>query len=41
MKLTLMVLGMAMAAGCAHGSSTRSQANELGGRGSATTEGEC
>src|SRR3954453_22454823 len=31
MKWTLMVLGLAMAAGCAHGSSARSQPNELRG----------
>ena len=31
MKFTLMVLGLAMAAGCAHGSSVRSQPNELRG----------
>jgi len=31
MKWTLMVLGLAMAAGCAHGSTSRSQANELRG----------
>jgi hypothetical protein len=37
MKWTLIVLGMAMAAGCAHGSSGRSQANEL--RGSAQVDG--
>ena len=36
MKWTLMVLGVAMAAGCAHGSSTRSQPNEL--RGSAQVD---
>jgi hypothetical protein len=38
MKWTLMVLGVAMAAGCAHGSSTRSQANEL--RGSTPLDGD-
>ena len=31
MKWTLMVLGLAMAAGCAHGSSARSPSNELRG----------
>ena len=31
MKLKLMVLGLAMAAGCAHGSGVRSQPNELRG----------
>ncbi|HSS37889.1 MAG TPA: hypothetical protein VLT58_03895, partial [Polyangia bacterium] len=36
MKWTLMVLGLAMAAGCAHGSTTRSQTNEL--RGSAQVD---
>jgi len=36
MKWTLMVLGVAMAAGCAHGSGVRSQTNEL--RGSAQVD---
>ena len=31
MKLTLMVLGLAMAAGCAHGRAARSEASELRG----------
>jgi hypothetical protein len=31
MKLTLMVMGLAMAAGCAHGTSVGSQPNELRG----------
>lgn len=38
MKWTLMVLGLAMAAGCAHGSSARSQMNEL--RGSAQVDAD-
>ena len=36
MKWTVMVLGLAMAAGCAHGSSGRGQSNEL--RGSAQVD---
>ena len=36
MRRTLMVLGLAMAAGCAHGTSGRSQSNEL--RGSARVD---